>query len=199
MSPAGTRTLAPAWPDGSRTASARATLREFATGVTVLTCGEDERTHGVCVSTLTLASMKPPMVSVALRRGSRGLTTLLRAKAFVVNALSDRQEPLARHFARPDRGEGLDRPGPDVWDGRTADGVPLLGGAVGWLECRVERTVAAGDHELVLARVTAARLGNPAAPLLNFAGALHRVPFPTAPLVPGAPGAPTDDDTRSSR
>ncbi|MFC9244739.1 flavin reductase family protein [Streptomyces sp. NPDC057136] len=199
MSPADTRTLVAAWPDGSRTATAGATTREFATGVTVLTCGGDESTHGVTVSTLTLASMKPPMVSVALRRGSRGLTALLGAKTFVVNALSDLQESLARHFARPDRGEGLDGPGLDVWDGRTADGVPLLGGAVGWLECRVERTVAAGDHELILARVTSARLGNAAAPLLNFAGTLHRVPPARAPSAPDAAAAPTDDDTRSPR
>lgn len=178
MTAVGTRTRSAAWPEGSRAAGARATTRQFATGVSVLTCGEGEHTHGVTVSTVALASMKPPMVSVALRRGSRGLGALLAAKGFVVNALSDRQEILARHFARPDRGEGLAAPGPAVWDGWTADGVPLVAGAVGWLECRLERTVAAGDHELLLARVTDARLGTALVPLLNFAGALHRFPAP---------------------
>ncbi|MFG2309373.1 flavin reductase family protein [Streptomyces sp. NPDC048566] len=176
------------WPAGSRTATARAATRRFATGVTVLTCGRDEGTHGVTVSTLTLASMKPPMVSVALRRDSRGLAALLASGAFAVNVLAGRQDPLARHFARSDRGEGLGRPGRGVWAGHTADGVPLLGGAVGWLRCRVTRTVPAGDHELVLALVADARLGTTTEPpLVNFAGDLHRFP----------PAAPPDDTIRS--
>ncbi|MET8099379.1 flavin reductase family protein [Streptomyces sp. NPDC005236] len=184
----GTRTGAARWPAGSRTASVRATTRKFATGVTVLTCGRDEGTHGVTVSTLTLASMKPPMVSVALRRDSQGLAALLAAGTFAANVLGSRQDPLARHFARSDRGEGLIRPGRGVWAGNTADGVPLLGGAVGWLQCTVTRTVRAGDHELVLGLVTDARLGTAETPLLNFAGTLHRLP---------APSDPADDTNRS--
>ncbi|QNP68954.1 flavin reductase [Streptomyces roseirectus] len=167
------------WPEGSRTASARATAHRLATGVTVLTCGRDEGTHGVTVSTLSLASTRPPMVSVALRRGSRGLGALLAAGAFAVNVLGSRQDPLARHFARADRGDGLARPGREVWAGHTADGVPLLGGAVGWLQCRVTRTVPAGDHELVLGLVTGARLGTAESPLLTFAKTLHRLPDDT--------------------
>ncbi|MFF0138471.1 flavin reductase family protein [Streptomyces sp. NPDC005227] len=199
---ASTRTAAARWPAGSRTASVRATTRKFATGVTVLTCSRDEGTHGVTVSTLTLASMKPPMVSVALRRDSQGLAALLAAGTFAVNVLGSQQDPLARHFARSDRGEGLTRPGRGVWAGHTADGVPLIGGAVGWLQCRVTRTVPAGDHELVLGLVTDARLGTAEVPLLNFAGALHRLPAPSAPasgaLAPSTPAAaPPDDTTRS--
>lgn len=193
MTAVGTRTRGAVWPEGSRAAGARATTRQFATGVSVLTCGEGERAHGVTVSTVALASMKPPMVSVALRRGSRGLGALLATKGFVVNALSDRQEPVALHFARPDRGEGLAAPGPAVWDGWSTDGVPLVAGAVGWLECRMERTVPAGDHELVLARVTGARLGTAMVPLLNFAGALHRFPVPLQKHLP------TDDNDSRSR
>lgn len=176
------------WPAGSAAATARATTRRLATGVTVLTCNRDENAHGVTVSTLTLASMKPPMVSVALRRGSRGLAALLTAGTFAVNVLGSRQDPLARHFARSDRGEGLTRPGPEVWAGHTADGVPLLGGAVGWLQCRVTRTVPAGDHELVLGLVTDARLGTAETPLLTYADRLHPLP---------APASPADDTTRS--
>ncbi|MCX4918285.1 flavin reductase family protein [Streptomyces sp. NPDC060011] len=190
-------TAAAHWPAGSRTASVRATTRKFATGVTVLTCSRDEGTHGVTVSTLTLASMKPPMVSVALRRDSQGLAALLAAGTFAVNVLGSQQDPLARHFARSDRGEGLTRPGRGVWAGHTADGVPLLGGAVGWLQCRVTRTVPTGDHELVLGLVTDARLGSAEVPLVNFAGALHRLPAPAAPASTALAAAPPDDTTRS--
>ncbi|MEW2164646.1 flavin reductase family protein [Streptomyces sp. NPDC007084] len=191
------RTAAAHWPAGSRTASVRATTRTLATGVTVLTCGRDESTHGVTVSTLTLASMKPPMVSVALRQDSQGLAALLAAGTFAVNILGGQQDPLARHFARSDRGEGLTRPGRGVWAGHTADGVPLLGGAVGWLQCRVTRTVPAGDHELVLGLVTDARLGTAETPLLTFAGTLHRLPAPSAPGPAAQAADPSDDTIRS--
>ncbi|MEU6030014.1 flavin reductase family protein [Streptomyces tauricus] len=146
-----------------------------AAGVAVLTCGPAERAHGVTVSTLCVASLRPPMVSVALRQGSRGLATLLSSGRFAANALSDGQAPLARRFARSDRADGWDLPdATGLWDGRSACGAPLLRDAVGWLECRVERTVPVGDHELVLARVLTSRAGT-GSPLLNTrpTSALH--------------------------
>jgi flavin reductase (DIM6/NTAB) family NADH-FMN oxidoreductase RutF len=168
-----------AWPTGARRATPQAVTRRFAAGVSVLTCGPEEAVHGVTVSTLAMASIEPPMISVALRRGSRGLAELLRTPSFAVNGLSVQQEALACYFARPDRGAGLGSPGREVWAGRTFGGVPLLGGAVGWLECRVERTVPAGDHELVLARVlNAARGSGP--PLVS----LNRTDRPAADPVP---------------
>ncbi|MFS8202246.1 flavin reductase family protein [Streptomyces sp. CWNU-52B] len=136
-------------------------------GVAVLTCGPARRAHGVTVSTLCLAALRPPMVSVALRRGSRGLAALLGSGHFAANALSDRQAPLARRFARSDRADGWDLPGgTGLWDGRSACGAPLLCDAVGWLECRDERSVPVGDHELVLARVLTSRAGT-GSPLLS--------------------------------
>jgi flavin reductase (DIM6/NTAB) family NADH-FMN oxidoreductase RutF len=142
----------------------------FAAGVSVLTCGAADRAHGVTVSTLSVASVHPPMVSVALRRGSRGLGALLTAGRFVVNGLSVQQAPLARYFARKDRSDGLALFGPEAesaWESYTADGVPLLAGTVGRLECRIERTVPVGDHELLIARVLGSYLGS-GTPLLNI-------------------------------
>jgi flavin reductase (DIM6/NTAB) family NADH-FMN oxidoreductase RutF len=112
------------------------------------------------------------MVSVALQRTGRGLAELLRTSSFVVNGLAAGQEALARHFARKDRGAS----GEELWAACTTEGVPLLDGAVGWLECRIERTVPAGDHELVLAEVVNAVCGT-GIPLLNYGGHLHTPPI----------------------
>jgi len=145
----------------------RTCLWRTAAAVSVLTCGPAGRAHGVTVSTLSTASRRPPVVSVALRRGSRGLAALLATGRFAASGLSDRQTWLARRFAGPDRTDGWDLPDAhDLWDGRASCGAPLLREAVGWLECRVERTVPVGDHELVLARVLGARAGA-GLPLLN--------------------------------
>ncbi|MEU7476318.1 flavin reductase family protein [Lentzea sp. NPDC042327] len=134
--------------------------RHFTNGVAVLSCGTGPSVHGVTVSTLALASVDPPMVSFALRSGSRGLAALLAAGRFAVNRLAEGQADLARYFASATRGRGQ----PEVW--REGTEVPLLADAAGWLECTVDRVVPTGDHVLVLGRVLRAELGA-GAPLSN--------------------------------
>ncbi|MFE5796843.1 flavin reductase family protein [Streptomyces sp. NPDC056503] len=155
------------------------TMRHFVTGVAVLTCGDPAEAEGTTVSTLTAIPGEPPMVSVALRRDSRGLAALLAAETFVANGLAADHEWLAQHFARRSRPRGLAQLPPRAWAEPSPLGVPRLQGAVSWLECRLERTVTMGDHELVMARVLSGS-ANTAAPLVNFAGTLHAGPS-TAP------------------
>ncbi|MGW6568396.1 flavin reductase family protein [Streptomyces sp. NPDC054975] len=151
------------------------TMRHFVTGVTVLTCGGPAEAEGVTVSTLTTIPGDPPMVCVALRQDSRGLAALLAAEAFVANGLAADHEWLAQHFASRRRPRGLAQLPPRAWAEPSPHGAPRLRGAVSWLECRLERTVTAGDHELVMARVLSGAV-TAAAPLVNFAGALHAGP-----------------------
>jgi flavin reductase (DIM6/NTAB) family NADH-FMN oxidoreductase RutF len=145
--------------------------RSLVTGVAVLTVGAGGTAHGTTVSTVALASRRPPMVSVALRRRSAGLAMLCRDGVFAVNALAVDQAPLARYFADPRRPAGPGALAPDAWQRRSPSGVPLLRGVIAWLECLVDLRVPAGDHELVIARIAAAALA-PGAPLVNFAGVL---------------------------
>ncbi|GGQ49009.1 flavin reductase family protein [Streptomyces mutabilis] len=164
-------------------AELNATMRHLVTGVTVLTCGTAAEAEGVTVSALTTIPGDPPMACAVLRRGSRGLESLLGAGVFVANGLAADHEWLARHFARHRRPKGLAQLPAEAWAEPTGHGGPRLRGAVCWLECRLERTVAAGDHELVMARVLAG--GHTARPpLVNFAGALHPGPGSPSPTVP---------------
>ncbi|AJE85315.1 MULTISPECIES: flavin reductase family protein [Streptomyces] len=153
-------------------AALNTTMRHFVTGVTVLTCGSPAEAEGVTVSTLTTIPGDPPMVCIALRQGSRGLKSLLAAETFVANGLAADHEWLAQHFARRSRPRGLAQLPPRGWAEPSPHGAPRLQGVVSWLECRLERTVAAGDHELLMARVLS---GDAIAgtPLVNFAGVLH--------------------------
>lgn len=167
-----------AWPPGPAAEPAGGAADQLVTGVVVLTCGGEADVQGVTVSTLALASVEPPMVSVALRRTSRALRALLGTSTFVVNMLGSRQEQLARHFAHRQRATGVRQLDRGAWAGCTEDGVPVLRGAFSWLMCSVQRTVPVGDHDLLLARVDRAVRGS-GAPLLNFAGELHQLPAPT--------------------
>jgi flavin reductase (DIM6/NTAB) family NADH-FMN oxidoreductase RutF len=158
--------------------------RHVATGVAVLTCGPADRVEGVTVSTIALASVSPPILSIALREDSRGLRTLLSATTFVVNSLSAQQAPLARHFASRRRASGLDQLPADAWGKASPRGTPLLSEAVAWLECQTSQTLTVGDHRVVFATVLDVTNGD-GAPLVSFAGDLH-AGFPTPTPTPTA-------------
>lgn len=144
----------------------------FATGVSVITAGSGENVHGATVSTLSVVSRRPALISLCLASSSGLADLVIEHGAFAVNMLAHNQEGLARHFASPTRGQGaMEFAGVAHHLGFGAD-VPLLDGALCWLWCRFRRVVPAGDHQILLAGVTAAEFGS-GTPLLYFAGRLH--------------------------
>jgi flavin reductase (DIM6/NTAB) family NADH-FMN oxidoreductase RutF len=145
-------------------------LHQFVTGVAVVTAGPPQTASGVTVSTLSLVSHRPPVVSLALRAGTRSLTAITRHGGFAVSILSADQDWLARRFADPQRPPGMPGLDADCW--RPGQQGPLLRDAIGALECRLDRVIPAGDHQLLLGSVQSVRL-QPGRPLVNFAGELH--------------------------
>lgn len=144
----------------------------FATGVSVITAGSGEQVRGATVSTLSVVSRRPALVSLCLANSSGLADLVIEQGAFAVNMLAHNQEGLARHFASPTRGQGIVAfTGVDYRPGFGA-GVPLLDGALCWLFCQFRRVVPAGDHQILLAGVTGAEFGS-GTPLLYFGGRLH--------------------------
>src|SRR6478672_6405268 len=129
----------------------RRVLGHFVTGVTVVT------------------ALDPPLVMVALDR-RRFITPTVRASGrYAVNILSEDQAALSDCFAgapvEPSREAFCGarwRPG--------ETGLPLLDGAIAWLECTVVQTFGAGDHDLFIARVDAmsGSAPAPALPLVYY-------------------------------
>ena len=130
----------------------------FATGVTVVTAEHDGRTCGLTVNAFVTVSLEPPLVLVSIGIASRSLPCLRRAGRFAVSVLGEDQESVARVFAGKDD-DKLAR----VPTRRGVTGVPVVEGAIAWLECRTERQSDAGDHVLLIARVerAGARGGRP--------------------------------------
>jgi flavin reductase (DIM6/NTAB) family NADH-FMN oxidoreductase RutF len=160
--------------------------RQFVTGVAVVTSGHADDAHGVTVSTLSLLSYRPALVSMVLRTGSHSVRVFEASGGFAISVLAARQARLARYFADVRRPPGMGPLGADDWQpGRNG---PLLKGAISWLECRLEQVIPAGDHELVLAQVEGGSL-HPGRPLVNFAGQLHADVFDSRDIDP--PGITT--------
>ncbi|MGI5404815.1 flavin reductase family protein [Streptomyces sp. CA-135486] len=127
--------------------------------VTIVTAAQDDIPYGATVSAFASLSLRPPMVTVALDRGSNVLARITATGRFGVNILSRVQGDLALDFAR----RGTDR-FTDV-DWRYDHHLPRLADAPGWLVCDVTQAVEGGDHLLLLGTVTHART-RPAAPLV---------------------------------
>lgn len=143
----------------------------FVSGVTIVT-GRDSagEVFGLTASSFTSVSLDPLLVLVCVDRDSVTLPRLLEAGAFAVNILPAGAGELARRFAGRDR-EGRFAGLPWV---PAPSGSPVLGEALAWMDCRLWRSVEAGDHLLLLGRVEGgdARDGDP---LVWFRGGFHHL------------------------
>jgi flavin reductase (DIM6/NTAB) family NADH-FMN oxidoreductase RutF len=129
----------------------REVMAGVATPVSIVTAISGGLPHGTTVSAFASLSMNPPMVLVALDRGSELLTRVRECGRFGVNVLGSTQSALALVFAR--------KGGTGKFDGvhwELHDDLPRLPGAPGWLACQVTSLVDGGDHVLALGTVVAA-------------------------------------------
>lgn len=146
----------------------RQALGHFATGVTVVASrGSDGVPVGTTASAVSSLSLVPPLLLVCLDRTSQTLAAIREHRAFAINVLAESQEALSANFARPGRRASWEdvghRPGPT--------GTPHLHDTVAVLDCRLERCVNGGDHEIVIGRLVAlARGEQDLRPLLHYQG-----------------------------
>jgi len=145
----------------------RLALREWASGVTIVTSRSGDTVHGMTVSAFASVSLVPPLVLVCADRASNTHGVIAEGRVFAVHVLAAGQEALSDLFAdkarEERRFEGL------AWRSG-ATGAPILPGAVAVLDCRMAAAHDAGDHVIYVGRVEAVeRAGGE--PLLYHRGA----------------------------
>lgn len=135
----------------------------------VTTADAEGRPAGLTVSAFTSLSLDPPLVLVCVDHKAQSYPALRDAAGFAVNVLSTEHEALSRRFAST----GLDK-----FDGvpfqRGRRGLPLLDGALAWLECVTVRRHLEGDHTIFVGRVERAGAGA-GEPLLYYRGRYGRL------------------------
>jgi flavin reductase (DIM6/NTAB) family NADH-FMN oxidoreductase RutF len=140
---------------GTDLAAARSS---WAGAVTLVTVADGRDDVGTTVSASCPVSRDPPLVLVSLMAGSYAAELFGRAEEpvtrFAVTLLSAGQRVLAGRFAAAGRpgarlmlGDVPHRRGPD-------SGALIVEGGLAALECSAEQVIPAGDHLLVIARVT---------------------------------------------
>jgi 3-hydroxy-9,10-secoandrosta-1,3,5(10)-triene-9,17-dione monooxygenase reductase component len=151
----------------------RQVLGRFATGVTLVT-GTDPETDTPCAlvaNSFTSVSIDPPLISFCAGLGSTTWPRLRRSGSFVVNVLGEHHEEICRAIVgkHPDSLELLfDAP-------KGVSGAPMLPEALAWIECEIETIHEAGDHELVIGRVSDLRVADERAPLVFYNGKFVRL------------------------
>lgn len=154
--------------DANDARSFRTLMGRFATGVTVVTYDCDGLPAGLTANGFLSVSMKPPLVLVSVRSGSRFTRHVKAGSLYGVNLLAERQQYLSGHFGgRPD-----ETAHPQFWQHQS---LPLLEGCLGYIVARVVDVHVAGDHELFIGEITHLALGSDAAPLIFFAGRYKRL------------------------
>jgi len=154
---------------------AAAALASWAGAVVLVTVADGRDDVGATVSAFCPVSADPALVLISLLAGSYPAELFGRedepVTRFAVTLLAAGQRMLAGRFAA----EG--RPGvrlllDDVPHRRGPDsGALIADGALAALECAAEQLIGAGDHLLVIARVTGVPyLGDAAEPLVRFDG-----------------------------
>lgn len=143
----------------------RRVFGHFCSGVTVVTTVDGDGPVGFACQSFAALSLEPPLVLFCPASTSSTWQRIERTGYFCVNVLAEHQREVSRVFGR----SGADKFAGMSWSPSPA-GAPVLDGVLTWADCRIEAVHAAGDHRVVIGRVTA--LGDCAAsrPLLFYRG-----------------------------
>ena len=150
----------------------RQTLSRFTTGVCVVVAQEPGASSpiGMTINAFTSVSLDPPLILFCLKKDAKRTPSFMKAKRFAISVLCDNQEDLSRHFARE---ASLD------WDTHAKTPLPhfppFLTGAAAHIACETYDVHEAGDHFIVVARVTHVDFDAVRAPLAYFASTYARL------------------------
>lgn len=140
----------------------RNALGRFASGVTIVTTRDADRTHGMTANSFVSVSLNPPLILVSVDNRAAMNMILPVTRYFGVSILAENQEALSDHFAGRVV-KDLEIPFVDKHN------VPVIKGAVAHFVARVTDVHPAGDHTLFIGHVEFFEIQD-ARPLLFHAG-----------------------------
>ncbi len=151
----------------------RQVMRQWVTGVTIVTSIHDGIRHGMTVSSFTSVSLEPPIITISLENQSRTHHLVSDSGVFAITFLSSGQREISERFAGKqteytDRFSGL-----ETWTLRT--GAPLLNEGLAFLDCQVLAAYSFGANTLFIGKVLAAQLGQEGDPLIYHNRHYHRL------------------------
>jgi len=143
----------------------------FATGVTIITVDLEGEVQGMTANAFASVSLDPPLLLVCVDHSARTHAHLHAKKRFGVNVLAESQRKISEYYALPVHVHERAEEDAGACFDRTAQGTPILHGALAYLECRLQD---AGDHTIFIAEVedVVVRSGDP---LTFFRGKYRKI------------------------
>ncbi len=144
----------------------RKAMRNWATGITIVSVEHEGARHGMTVSSFTSISLDPPLLSVSLYNTSRTNALVTAAGKFGVTILAADQEDVSNAFAGriPDTEDRF--AGCEVE--YLLSKIPFIKGGLSFFECRVTNTIPTGTNTLFIGEIIEAKARDGGDPLLYF-------------------------------
>ncbi len=158
----------PVTPDNLRQA-----LRQWASGVTIVTTSDQGLRHGMTVNSFASVSLEPPLILVSLSHRSRTYQMVQNSGIFGVTILHESQREISERFAgrigeQEDRFQGLET-------FTLSTGAPFLQGGLAFFDCQVYTNFAVADHTLFIGEVVALGWEGVQRPLIYYHRAYRRL------------------------
>lgn len=142
----------------------REALRRFATGVVIVTArNTDGQPRAITINAFSSVSLDPPLILYCLDKSAYHFSIFVEAKSFAVNILSADQQALSNRFAAEVEDDLA-----DLSIKTLQTGSPILTGCLTALDCTTEMQYQAGDHLIIIGRVSAIDQIMGGEPLLYF-------------------------------
>lgn len=140
-------------------------MSRFAGAVHVATTDGEAGRRGVTVTAACSVSDDPPTVLICLNHRNPSNECFAANGVYAINILSADHGEISRAFSGMGDLSQDDRFALGNWD-ELVTGAPALKGALATFDCRIENSVVAGTHTILIGRVAALRIGDKAKPLL---------------------------------
>ena len=142
----------------------KAVLRLFTYGLYAVGARHGDEVSGMTANWVVQSSFEPPMLALAVEADSHTCQVIQASGAFAVSVYESGQREMAGKLGRtyakhPEKLDGL------TWKPGPATGSPVLGEALGWVECRVQGSLPAGDHIVFVGEVVEAGQNREGTPL----------------------------------
>ena len=147
----------------------RKVLSRWPTGVSIVSSiAGDGCALGLVVGSFGSISLDPPLVAFSVTKNSSSLAAIRESKKFCVNVLSAEQAHLVETFSSGDPKTRFS----GIAHSFSPEGMPIVDGALAWIDATIEHEYDGGDHVIVLGHVQALGEGKAGTPLVFAQGTL---------------------------
>ncbi|BBY50055.1 oxidoreductase [Mycolicibacterium arabiense] len=150
--------------------SLREAFGHFPTGVIAIAAEVDGVRVGLAASTFVPVSLDPPLVSFCVQNTSTTWPKLVDLPSLGISVLGEAHDAAARTLAAKtgDRFAGLETVSRD-------SGAVFIEGTSVWLESAIEQQILAGDHTIVVLRVSEITVHDDVAPIVFHRSTFRRL------------------------